>query len=105
MHYANSVQEVLLRKIQKAENHLLQLKLDYCRFIFGLTHRSQVMVDGTCYQVRSVDVDTMVRQDDGTFSKPVISGLPVDSGKVSEVMELGTEWELTNPVRLSPADS
>ena len=44
MDYANSVQTVLLRKIQKAEQDLVQLKLDYCRFIFGLTHRTRVVL-------------------------------------------------------------
>lgn len=105
MHYADSVQKVLLRKIQKAEKDLLQLKLDYCRFIFGLTHRSQVVVNGKRYQVRSVNVDSMVQQDDGTFSKPVISGLQVDSGIASEAIDLGTEWELGNPVALTHTDN
>ena len=46
MDYGDSVQKVLLRKIQKAEQDLLQLKLDYCRFIFGLSHRTRVISNG-----------------------------------------------------------
>ena len=42
MDYGESVQKVLLRKIRKAEQDLAQLKLDYCRFVFGLTHRARV---------------------------------------------------------------
>ena len=57
MDYGDSVHGLLLRKIQKAEQELLQLKMDYCRFIFGLSHRSRVLVDGRAFLVRSVDID------------------------------------------------
>lgn len=97
MDYANSVQKVLIRKIQKAEQDLVQLKLDYCRFIFGLTHRSRVISGGKTYLVRAVDVDSMQRQEDGSFSRPAISGIPAgSSGNVSPVT-LGTQWETEAP--------
>jgi len=97
MDYADSVHQVLIRKISKAEQDLLQLKLDYCRFIFGLSHRAQVSLEGRRYQVVSVDVDSMVRQDDGRFSKPTLVGeLVTESrqGQESKVVSLGSDWEL-----------
>jgi hypothetical protein len=97
MDYGDSVQKVLLRKIQKAEQDLLQLKLDYCRFIFGLTHRSTVEYDGKSYAVRSVDVDSMERLEDGSFSRPAISGVPADAPENSEAQDLGTDWALEEP--------
>lgn len=90
MQYADSVQQVLIRKINRAEQDLVQLKLDYCRFIFGLTHRSQVEVDGDVYQVRSVDVDTMARREDGSFEKPELAG----SLAGAEIRPLGRAWAL-----------
>lgn len=98
MEYADSVQQVLLRKISKAEKDLLQLKLDYCRFIFGLTHRSRVKTDGHIYQVRSVDVESMIRQEDGTFTKPQLTGVLLDSAPGAEPTSLGAEWKLVNGV-------
>ncbi len=94
MDYGDSVQKVLLRKIQKAEQDLVQLKLDYCRFIFGLSHRSRVTVDGVTYLIRSVDVDSMKRHEDGTFSRPEVSGIPEDSNDESDVCALGDGWKL-----------
>jgi len=94
MNYGDSVQKVLLRKIRKTEQDMLQLKLDYCRFIFGLTHRARVLVDGEAYLVRSVDVDSMVTLDDGSLGKPVISGVPAGSPDDTEAVELGREWTL-----------
>lgn len=94
MDYGDSVQKVLLRKIQKAEQDLVQLKLDYCRFIFGLTHRSKVSCDGAVYNVRSVDVDSMERQEDGAFDKPAISGIPESSNDEADVRSLGKGWEM-----------
>ena len=94
MDYGDSVQKVLLRKIQKAEQDLVQLKLDYCRFIFGLSHRSRVAVGGVTYLIRSVDVDSMKRHEDGTFSKPEVSGTPEDSSDESDVRALGDGWQL-----------
>ncbi len=92
MDYGESVQKVLLRKIQKAEQDLVQLKLDYCRFIYGLTHRSKVSVEGVTYSVRSVDVDSMERLEDGSFGKPLVSGVADDKGE--ELKDLGTDWML-----------
>lgn len=97
MDYGDSVQKVLLRKIQKAEQDLLQLKLDYCRFIFGLTHRSRVKCDGKDYVVRSVDVESMERREDGSFSRPAISGAPADAPETAEARDLGTSWTLEEP--------
>ncbi|WP_303289613.1 hypothetical protein [Marinobacter sp. SS5-14b] len=94
MDYAESVQKVLLRKIQKAEQDLLQLKLDYCRFVFGLTHRARVTADGKSWLVRSVDVDSMKYAEEGGFTKPVVTGTPVDDDTSRETVSLGTGWEL-----------
>lgn len=94
MDYGESVQKVLLRKIQKAEQDLIQLKLDYCRFIFGLTHRSKIIRDDVIYLVRSVDVDSMKRCDDGTFSKPEVTGIPESSKDESDLHALGQDWKL-----------
>ncbi len=94
MDYGDSVQKVLLRKIRKTEQDLLQLKLDYCRFIFGLTHRATVLVDGQPYLVRSVDVDSMVTLEDGGFGKPAVTGVPAEAGNGAEPVNLGTEWTL-----------
>ena len=96
MDYGDSVQKVLLRKIQKAEQDLVQLKLDYCRFVFGLTHRSKVTLDGTTYLVRSVDVDSMKWNEDGNFSKPEISGIAEGSDDEADVKILGDNWTLAS---------
>lgn len=100
MDYGDSVQKVLLRKIQKAEQDLVQLKLDYCRFVFGLTHRSKVTLDGATYLVRSVDVDSMKRHDDGTFNKPEISGVPEGSTDEADLKTLGSAWTLASDERV-----
>lgn len=95
MEYAESLRSVLLRKINKAERDLVQLKLDYCRFVFGLSHRTQVTIGGQRYQVRAVDVDTMKRLDSGDFSKPAITGVPVGEDLrplADEPVELGCAW-------------
>ncbi|AOY87671.1 hypothetical protein BKP64_05510 [Marinobacter salinus] len=94
MDYGDSVQKVLLRKIRKAEQDLTQLKLDYCRFVFGLTHRARVVSGGTTYTVRSVDVESMENTEEGGFSKPVIEGAPADQPDQAESVALGTDWAL-----------
>lgn len=94
MDYGDSVQKVLLRKIQKAEQDLIQLKLDYCRFVFGLTHRARVVSDGKTWLVRSVDVESMAWDDQGTFTKPVITGAPADDESTTETVNLGNDWAL-----------
>lgn len=96
MDYADSLRQVLIRKITKAERDLDQLKLDYCRFVFAISHRSWVRVDDALFLVRSVDVDTMERLAEGDFSKPLIWGVPLKSdGIVSddELVPLGKDWE------------
>ncbi|KEF32402.1 hypothetical protein D777_01036 [Marinobacter nitratireducens] len=93
MDYGDSVQKVLLRKIRKAEQDLVQLKLDYCRFVFGLTHRARVVSAGVTYVVSSVDVESMANTDDGEFTRPVITGLPADQAGSNAVV-LGTDWTL-----------
>ncbi|MBU2955773.1 hypothetical protein [Marinobacter sp. F3R08] len=94
MDYGDSVQKVLLRKIRKAEQDLMQLKLDYCRFVFGLTHRSRVLAGGVTYVVRSVDVESMANTDDGGFTRPEITGTREDDQDQFEPVALGTDWEL-----------
>ncbi|MFV8572448.1 hypothetical protein ACNQ6O_14675 [Marinobacter sp. SBS5] len=94
MDYGESVQEVLLRKIRKTEQDLLQLKLDYCRFVFGLSHRSRVIAKGQCWLVRAVDVDSMQHTEEGGYSMPALTCVLADTDKVTEVVSLGTDWEL-----------
>lgn len=98
MDYGDSVQKVLLRKIQTAEQDLLQLKLDYCRFIFGISHRARVASNGISYVVRSVDVETMVRLEDGGFSRPELTGSPADTPDTGAAVYLGVDWTLEEPV-------
>lgn len=96
MDYANSVQGVLLRKIQKAEQEVMQLKLDYCRFVFGLTHRSRVVAGGKEFVVRSVNVDSMSYLTDGSFSRPELTGVPTIPENASESVQIGRDWVLAN---------
>ncbi|MEX2475628.1 hypothetical protein [Marinobacter sp.] len=98
MDYGDSVQKVLLRKIRKTEQDLLQLKLDYCRFVFGLTHRAKVEVGSQPYLVRSVDVNSMAVLDDDTFSRPVLDGVPANADDNAEPVSLGNDWTLVQPV-------
>tara|TARA_R110002096_G_scaffold55984_10_gene143399 strand:- start:6066 stop:6368 length:303 start_codon:yes stop_codon:yes gene_type:complete len=94
MDYGESVQKVLLRKIRKAEQDLLQLKLDYCRFVFGLTHRARVISGGITYLVLSVDVETMATTEEGGFTRPRVAGVSADTPDGAEAIELGTDWVL-----------
>ncbi len=96
MDYGDSVQKVLVRKIRKAEQDLVQLKLDYCRFVFGLTHRARVVSDGKVYVVRSVDVDSMQNAEDGGLTRPAISGAPAEKPDQADTINLGTNWTLEN---------
>lgn len=96
MDYADSLRQVLIRKITKAERDLAQLKLDYCRFVFGISHRSRVRVDGQMFLVRSVDVDSMPRLETGEFGKPSIFGIPVGTTSINagaDLVSLGIDWE------------
>jgi hypothetical protein len=99
MDYADGLKDVLIRKINKAERGLNSLKLDYCRFVFGLTHRSKVMYDSVVYQVRSVDLDSMTRSDQGEWTRPIVYGARLSPGQLqaprdSDVIDLGRHWEL-----------
>ena len=94
MDYGDSVQGVLLRKIRKAEQDVLQLRLDYCRFVFGLSHRSKVVSEGRVYEVSGVDVESMGYNEEGNLSRPGISGVPVDAEGTPEPVDLGTDWSL-----------
>jgi len=105
MDYGDSVQKVLLRKIQKAEQDLLQLKLDYCRFIFGLSHRTRVISNGNSYVVRSVDVESMERLDNGCFSRPEVAGSPIDKPDTADAVNLGVDWTLEEPATRPKARS
>ena len=97
MEYADGLKSVLIQKINKTEKNLYSLKLDYCRFVYGISHRSKVMYDQVLYQVRSVNLDSMVRSEKGEWSRPEISAVRVgDIGKIdqSELINLGKNWEL-----------
>lgn len=95
--YADGLKDVLIRKISVAEKKLVSLKLDYCRFVFGLSHRSKVIYDQVVYQVRYVDLDSMSRDEAGEWSKPVISGVRYEPNQVcssTETINLSTHWEI-----------
>jgi hypothetical protein len=97
MEYADGLKNVLIQKINKTEKNLYSLKLDYCRFVYGISHRSKVMYDQVLYQVRSVDLDSMVRSDKGEWSRPEISAVRVaDLGNAeqTELVNLGKNWDL-----------
>lgn len=94
MNYGESVQKVLLRKIRKAEQDLLQLRLDYCRFVFGLTPRARVVSEGITYLVLSVDVDSMASTEEGAYTRPAVEGVPADKPSQAKSVSLGTNWVL-----------
>ncbi|KZY31361.1 MULTISPECIES: hypothetical protein [unclassified Oleiphilus] len=96
MDYADGLKNVLIQKINKTEKSLYSLKLDYCRFVYGLSHRSKVMYDQVVYQVRSVDLDSMTRSDGGEWSRPVISAVRIEDNRPvnNEAVDLGRNWEL-----------
>ncbi|MDC0664311.1 hypothetical protein [Marinobacter sp. SS21] len=98
MDYADKLENLLLRKIQKAERDLLQLKLDYCRFVFGITHRARVRCNDNVYRVCAVDVDSMERQPDGRFSAPTVMGIPLGDDPKSTPVTLGPDWLLESPL-------
>lgn len=96
MDYADGLKNVLIQKINKTEKSLYSLKLDYCRFVYGLSHRSKVMYDQVVYQVRSVNLDSMTRSDGGEWSRPEISVVRLEDNRPvdNETIELGRNWEL-----------
>ena len=95
--YAEGLKDVLIRKIVRAERDLQQLKMDYCRFVYGISHRTRIKVDEQVYLVKSVDLDSMKRLDSGDWSQPGVSGvmLNTDGEEVnSEVVQISSGWEL-----------
>ncbi|MFD2230463.1 hypothetical protein [Alkalimarinus sediminis] len=97
MDYTESLRGVLVRKINKAERDLQQLKLDYCRFVYGISHRSKVACGDSVYLVKAVDLDSMVRNEQGEWSKPQVSGVLLDSDLKpvgGDVIQIGQRWEL-----------
>jgi len=96
MDYTDGLKNVLIQKINKTEKNLYSLKLDYCRFVYGLSHRSKVMYDQVIYQVRSVNLDTMNRGNQGEWSRPDIFAVRLDAShtKTNEIVSLGQNWEL-----------
>ena len=96
MDYADGLKNVLIQKINKTEKSLYSLKLDYCRFVYGLSHRSKVMYDQVVYQVRSVNLDSMDRSDGGEWSRPEITAVRLKDNLAldDESIDLGQNWEL-----------
>lgn len=97
MDYASSLRDVLIRKINKTERDLAQLKLDYCRFVYGLSHRSKVTFGGNLYQIKAVDLESMHRNEQGEWSKPAVSGVLINSELKplsNDVITLNDSWEL-----------
>jgi len=96
--YASGLKDVLIRKINKTEQNLYGLKLDYCRFVYGLSHRSKVTYDQVVYQVRTVDLDSMVRTENGEWTKPNITAVrcvPSHGGVLqTDPVDLGQHWEI-----------
>lgn len=97
MEYTDGLKNVLIQKINKTEKSLYSLKLDYCRFVYGISHRSKVIYDQVLYQVRSVDLDSMSRSEQGEWSRPEIAAVRVsDIGnpEQTELINLGRNWDL-----------
>ena len=97
MEYADGLKNVLIQKINKTEKNLYSLKLDYCRFVYGISHRSKIIYDHVVYQVRSVNLESMIRSEKGEWSRPEISAMRMlETGTVdqSELINLGRNWEL-----------
>ena len=97
MEYADGLKNVLIQKINKTEKNLYSLKLDYCRFVYGVSHRSKVIYDQVLYQVRSVNLDSMTRSEHGEWSRPEISAIraaDIGSNDQAESINLGRNWEL-----------
>lgn len=97
MEYADGLKSVLIQKINKTEKNLYSLKLDYCRFVYGISHRSKVIYDQVIYQVRSVNLDSMERSEKGEWSRPEICAVRVsDLGTAdqAELVDLGRNWQL-----------
>ena len=97
--YASGLKDVLIRKINKTERNLVSLKLDYCRFIYGLSNRSKVLYDGVVYQVVSLNLDIMDRSESGDWSKPGVMAIKYQQGRrlgdvsQDEMIDLGQHWD------------
>lgn len=101
--YASGLKDVLIRKINKTEQSLHDLKLDYCRFVYGLSHRSKVTYDQVVYQVRAVDLDSMERTDSGDWTRPNVKAVKFkpehammgpSAAHSDDVIDLGQHWEI-----------
>lgn len=100
--YADGVKSLLLRKIRKAEHELVQLKMDYCRFIFGLSFGALVVSNGKLYVVDQVETESMQLLDSGDWSRPSLQARPVDALAVSKKqlsapVQLAPDWEIFRP--------
>ncbi|ABC30753.1 hypothetical protein HCH_04038 [Hahella chejuensis KCTC 2396] len=94
--YADSLREFLVRKIVKAERELQQLKMDYCRFMYGISHRTQIKFEGGVYLVQSVDLNSMQRLDNGEWGKPCVTAIRLDGGESEKASPrlIPSQWEL-----------
>ena len=100
--YADGVKSLLLRKIRKTEQELVQLKMDYCRFIFGLSFGALVVSNGKLYVVDQVETETMQLLDTDEWSRPALQARPVDALAVSKKqlsapVQLPPDWEIFRP--------
>jgi|GEM_PF-243998 len=95
MNYGESVQQVLIRKLNRVERELMQLKLDYCRFVYGLSHRTLVESGGKVYRVRGVDINSMQSLVNGELSRPSVTGVLADA-PTSDPVSLGDNWVLSS---------
>lgn len=101
--YASGLKDVLIRKINKTEQSLHDLKLDYCRFVYGLSHRSKVVYDQVVYQVSALDLDIMERTESGDWTKPGVKAIRHDPENVitsaahsqaDQIVDLGQHWDV-----------
>ncbi len=93
--YAEGLKDVLIRKIVRAERDLQQLKMDYCRFVYGISHRTRIKADDKVYLVKSVDLESMKRLDNGDWSQPSVTGIMLDAegNEInSEVVSILSGW-------------
>ena len=100
--YADGVKSLLLRKIRKTEHELVQLKMDYCRFVFGLSFGALVVSNGKLYVVDQVETESMQLLDSGDWSRPMLHARPVDAVAVSKKqlsapVQLEPDWEIFRP--------
>ncbi|WP_020407257.1 hypothetical protein [Hahella ganghwensis] len=97
--YSESLKDVLIRKIVRAERDLQQLKMDYCRFVYGVSHRTKIRHDGGVYLLKSVDLDSMQRMDNGEWSQPSVSGVLIDdegNEASQDIIQIAPGWMLVD---------